>query len=116
EGDVGKAKKRTDALNAAIMRRARGSNDVNYLASPVIGEGVTVNRIGQLALLALKDGRKTAKDVSAHVWGVLNAQGQKLVKDGKAIEAAEENLTELNAQIEVFQRDNLPILKALQIA
>jgi len=116
EGDVGKAKKRTDALNTAIMRRARGSNDVNYLASPVIGEGVTVNRIGQLALLALKDGRKTAKDVANHVWGVLNAQGQKLVKDGKALETAEENLAELQEQIEVFQRDNLPILKALQIA
>lgn len=115
EGEVGKAKKRTDALNAAIMRRSRAANDVNYLASPVIGCGLPVNRIGQLAMLAMKDGRKTPRDIAHHVWAVLDGQGQKLVKDGVALETAEDNLTELMTQIETFTKDNLPVLKALQI-
>jgi SAM-dependent methyltransferase len=116
ESEVGKAKKRTDALNAAIMRRTRSANDINYLASPVIGSGVPVNRIGQIALLAMKDGRKTPRDIAQYIWGMLDSQGQKLVKDGKVLETTEDNLAELLTQIETFTKDNLPVLKALQVA
>ena len=45
----------------------------------------------------------------------LDAQGQRLIKDGKTLETPEENLHELNAQA-VDLADKLPILKALQLA
>jgi hypothetical protein len=43
-------------------------------------------------------------------------QGQSILKDGKALATAEENLAELTAQAAAFGEKHLPILKALQIA
>lgn len=40
----------------------------------------------------------------------------KIMKEGKALETAEENLAELTAQAVVFAEKQLPVLKALQIA
>ena len=51
-----------------------------------------------------------------HVWQILAAQGQKIVKDGKTLESAEDNLAELTTQAQTFAQKQLPILKALQIA
>lgn len=50
------------------------------------------------------------------VWTILQAQGQKLLKEGKTLETAEENMAELTRQAEEFAQKRLPILKALQIA
>jgi hypothetical protein len=49
------------------------------------------------------------------VWGILQAQGQKLVKEGKTLETDEENLTELNDQARVFAEKQVPVLKALGV-
>jgi hypothetical protein len=47
---------------------------------------------------------------------ILAAQGEKIVKDGKPLETAEEQLAELVNQANEFYEKQLPILKALQIA
>lgn len=111
-----KARKICDALNARLMSLARGSNDIAYLASPVTGGGITVNRFEQLFLLARQQGQKTPEGWAQFVWQLLAAQGQSLVKDGKTLESAEDNLAELNRQATEFAEKRLPILKALQIA
>ena len=111
-----KAKKQADKLNQHLMHKSRGSNDIGYLASPVTGGGVTVNRFQQLFLLAQNQGKKQPADWAQAVWQLLLAQNQKLVKEGKALETPEENLAELTAQATAFAEKQLPILKALQIA
>ncbi len=111
-----KAKKRTDKMNAHLMSKARGSSDISYLASPVTGGGVTVNRFQQLFLLAISQGKKQPSDWVQFVWQILVAQGQKIVKAGKTLETPEENLAELSTQAQTFAEKQLPILKALQIA
>lgn len=111
-----KAKKQCDRLNQHLCAKARGSGDVSYLASPVTGGGVSVGRFQQLFLLALSNGNKQPADWGQFVWQVLQAQGQKLVKEGRTLESAEENLAELTAQAMSFAEKQLPILKALQIA
>jgi SAM-dependent methyltransferase len=116
DASIAKARKPSERLNAHLKGRARGSADVNYLASPVTGGGVTVNRIQQLYLLALDQGRKQPMDWAEFAWQILAAQGQKLMKDGKAIESAEDNLAELASQANAFAEKQLPILKALQVA
>lgn len=108
--------KTTTALNAHLMQQARGSNEVSYLASPITGGGHTVNRFQQLFLLAIKNGHKTPQDWATFTWQVLAAQNQKLVKEGKTLEAAEDNVSELTSQAVAFADKQLPILKALQIA
>lgn len=116
EAAATKAKKRTERLNTHLMMKARSSNELNYLASPLTGGGVTVPRFHQLFLLAKQQGHKQPQDWASFVWDILAIQNQRLVKDGKTLESAEENLVELTAQANEFAEKRLPILKALQIA
>lgn len=110
------AKKRCKALNAHLMSKARGSGDVKYLASPVLGGGFSVPRFQQLFLLAASEGRKHPEDWADYAWNLLRAQGQKLIKNGKTVETDEDNLAELSVQAKDFAEKSLPILKALEIA
>lgn len=103
-------------INTHLLAKARGSADISYLASPVTGGGITVNRFQQLFLLARSQGKPNAADWAAFVWQILSSQGQKLVKEGQTLNTAEENLAELTRQAEEFAETNLPILKALKIA
>jgi hypothetical protein len=98
------------------MLKARSSNDITYLSSPMTGGGVMVGRFQQLFVLALQQGKKKPEDWAAFVAQILAAQGQKIVKEGKPLETHEEQLTELTTQAHEFAVKLLPILKSLQIA
>lgn len=113
---VPKARRLTDKLNAHLTSRSRSSNDVAYLASPVTAAGVTASRFQQMFLLALGQGRKQPAEWAQFAWQILAAQGQNLIKEGKALPTPEENLAELTAQARTFAEKQLPILRALQIA
>ena len=113
---IPKARKHTDKLNAHLIDKARGSKDISFLASPVTGGGVSVNRFQQLYLLAIKQGKKEPAQWAQYVWTLLEAQGQKIIKEGKMLETAEENLAELSAQAQTFADKQLPILRALGVA
>jgi hypothetical protein len=113
---IARARKHTDKLNAHLIDKTRTSSELSYLASPVTGGGITVGRFHQLFLLALKSGKKQPSDWAQTAWQLLSVQGQRLLKDGKALETPEENIEELTTQATVFKAKHLPILKALQIA
>jgi len=102
----------TKAFNAAVMNRAEFSADLNFLASPVTGGGVGVNRIEQLFLRARDQGRA---DPIQFVWSVLSGQNQRLIKDGRGLESPEENLAELRSRYDVFMTKRVPVLKHLGI-
>ena len=105
-----------DKLNAYLMNKARGNNDLGFLASPVTGGGVSLPRLSQLFLLAEQRGKKRPADWAEFVWGVLSEQGQRLLKDGKALDSPEENLAELKSMATVFGEKQLPTLRALGIS
>lgn len=113
---IAKAKKQTEQINAYVLNKARGSAELNCLASPVIGGGVLVGRFQQLFLLALSQGKKQPDEWAQYVWQILAAQGQKLIREGQRLEAEDENLAELISQAREFAKRQLPILKSLQIA
>ena len=113
---VAKARGQADRLNAHLNNRARSDNDVEYLASPITGGAIPVGRIEQLFLLAVRQGMKQPAEWAQTAWQIFGAQGQKFVKDGKVIEAAEENLAELTSEASNFADQKLPILKALLVA
>jgi hypothetical protein len=115
DAEANKARKTCAALNARLLHLARSMEDLSYLASPVVGGAVHCGRMPQLFLLAMKEGHKQPADWARYAWGILAMQNQRLLKDGKALETAEENLADLTAQAEVFAAKQLPILKALQI-
>ena len=116
QADSAKFSKTAKAINTHLMLKARGINDLTYLASPVTGGGLAINRFHQLFLLSQQQGKKQPADWAKDAWAILSAQGQRLLKEGKTLETAEENLAELTAQAKEFADKQLPILKALQIA
>lgn len=116
ESDViSKVSKSCDRLNTHLIDRARDSTDVSFLASPVTGGGIAVSPIQQLFISAIKLGGKQPQELAAHVWSLLSSQGLKIVKEGKTLETAEENLTELKSQAHSFIEKQIPMLKAMQV-
>lgn len=112
---IARARPLTDKLNAYLLDKARNSSDVNNLASPVTGGGVTVGRFQQLFLLARAQGKATPVEWAVFVWQIMLSQGQCLLKDGQALTTAEANLAELAAQAQNFMEKQLPILQAVQV-
>ncbi len=103
------------ALNRHLMNKARSSADINYLASPVTGGAISVGRFAQLFLLARSQGGQAPADWAQFVWQLLEAQGQRIVKEGQALQTAAENLAELSSQAEEFALRRLPLLVALGV-
>ena len=116
DAEITKAKKSCDRINTHLMMKARASNELSYLASPVTGGGVIVLRFPQLFLMARQQGHKQPAEWAQFVWSILVAQGQRLMKEGVTLESEVDCLAELTAQAQTFAQKQLPILKALQIA
>jgi SAM-dependent methyltransferase len=116
EAAAAKSRKSSDALNRHFLQRSRSHTDMNYAASPVLGGGYPIGRIPALFASAMAQGKKQPKELAAAVWPLMAAQGQKVLKDGKPLISAEENLAELEQIAVSFTEKRLPILKALQIA
>jgi Predicted methyltransferase regulatory domain len=106
----------SDALNAKLVSISEFSTDINYLASPVLGGGIGVNRFQQLFLKSLKQGRNTPQEWAGDAWKTLSSQGQRLLKDSKPIDSDEENVTFLTTMAEEFKAKRLPILRAVKTA
>ncbi|MGY6528645.1 MAG: class I SAM-dependent methyltransferase [Cyanobacterium sp.] len=101
----------TNAFNIAVIERAIISDEMAYLASPLIGSGVGVSSIEQLLLLAVMQGEEGVD----FVWGIYSSQNKKLIKDGKVLEKAEDNIAYIKEIAEDFYNNRLSILESLGI-
>ncbi len=115
ENEAATAAKTSKVINAHLQDKARGSGEISFLASPVTGGGVAVGRFQQLFLKAMGLGLKTPAEWAKFCWDVLAGQGQRIMKDGKALETAAENIAELTVQAQTFADKQLPALKAMKI-
>lgn len=113
---INKNKKSTAKLNSSLIDKARLNDHIGFLASPVTGGGIAVNRFEQLFLSAKNNGIQQHQDWAKASWGVLSSQNQRLIKDGKTIETEEDNLEELNRLAKRFSEKRMQILSALNIA
>lgn len=113
---ISKAKRSTEKLNLYLMNKSRSLNDIAYLSSPVTGGAIPINRFQQMFLLARHQGHKQPQDWTRFAWQHLELLNQRLTKNGETLSTVEENIAELNRQAVEFSENQLPILKALQIA
>ncbi len=102
-------------LNAHLASLSRATADLNYLASPVTGGGVIVQRFPQMFLTALAQGATDAASVATHVWQVLKSQGQKLQVQGRALQSEADNVATLQAQAQDFLTKQWPLLQRLGV-
>jgi SAM-dependent methyltransferase len=104
-------KANTDRFNAAVLARARHSDELRWLASPVLGTGVMIERFAQLFLLGEKLGRRPVE----FALEVLQRQGQRLMRNGQALETDVENRSEMHSAWEDFQATQMPRLRRLGV-
>jgi hypothetical protein len=116
EAGIKAAKPTADALNAHLMEKAVFTSDVSFLASPVTGGGVAAGRLQQLFLRSMRRGKGTPQEWAVDIWPIFEAQGQRLIKDGKTLATAVDNIAELTKAAQEFATTRLPILKALKVA
>ena len=114
EAAVKQVKKSCEQLNAYIRERANFGNAINYLASPLTGCGVEVNRFHQIFLAQYKAGNKTSDKLADATWEIISRNGERMLdKDKKLLNTPEENLAQLKTLAEGFLSNLLPIYKAL---
>lgn len=118
-------------LNRHIARLSRSTNEITHLASPMLGGGVPVARFHQMMLAELAADaapKQVTSELSLsvprspdagvlgqRVWRLIEAQNQRLIKDGKALQTPEENIAELTEQAREFLTVQLPILRTLGV-
>jgi SAM-dependent methyltransferase len=116
KGDLAAAtqirKESSGRFNQAVIAASRYNTQWSHLASPLTGGALTSNRFQLMFLDAIGRG-----ETSPDAWGALaqrqlQAQGVSLVKEGKKMETAEENLAELQRQAREFAERELPVLRA----
>ncbi len=101
-------------FNNYVLARARQVSEINYLASPVLGGAVTVQKLPQMFLLAQAEGAKTPPVLAKAVYAMMNALGQKIFKDGQPLESDEAHLAQLTEDAKAHQR-RLPLMQALGV-
>jgi hypothetical protein len=102
-------------FNRAVCKHAEDSGALGFLASPVTGNGIALDRFEQLFLLARSEGHETPEDWAALAWQILAPQGQRLEQDGRVLETAEENLAVLRARAQAFAGRRLDICESLGV-
>ena len=112
---IDKVKKNCDNLNNYLCSRSEISTDIAFLVSPVIGGGFSIGRFEQVFVELYKRGKRDIDSLAKESWTILEAQGQRLIKEGKTLNSAEENLAEFKSLAQMFLDKRLIILKALQI-
>lgn len=115
EREADAVRPRTRALNAALIERAVFSGDVGFLASPLTGAGVPIGRIQQLFLRAMARGKRTPQEWAVDIWPWMEQQNQRVMRDGKPIATAAENISELATMGQDFLTKRLPQLEALGV-
>jgi SAM-dependent methyltransferase len=107
------ARRSTARLNDVILARMLKGEDLGYLATPVLGNGIAIEATDRLFLTALRQGER---DPATFAWSGLKRRGQVLIKDGKALSDADENKAELARRLEQFSNRQLPVLRQLGVA
>ncbi len=115
DAQIAKAKKTSSKLNKALMEKAHYSAEISFLASPVTGGGIVVDRFQQLFLQSIIQGKHQPEEWANDVWSVLFSQNQRLLKEGQTLNSSEENVHELKKMATDFANKRMPILKALEV-
>ena len=115
EAVIQAAKPKCEALNAHLIQSHRDGAEIGYLASPVTGGSIQVDKLSMLLLHAYQQGATEPQDWVKSVWQVLKSQDQCLLKNGNKLVGDEDNLAELTRLAQIFAQGLLQTLKYLQI-
>lgn len=103
------------AMNRALAAHARYGDDYQVMASPLLGSAVATGLIERMLYAALSKGisEDDPAKLARAVWGMLGPLGRRIVKDGKELTTAEENLPEIEKGIREIIEMRMPIWRKL---
>ncbi|WP_448380100.1 methyltransferase regulatory domain-containing protein [Gloeomargarita sp.] len=101
----------TERFNRVVVERAELAGDVQFLASPVIGNGVKVSHLELLFLLA----EQRRQPLVEFVWQMLSRRGLQLTHEGRVLATPEATLAFLREQAVQFELQGKPLLQRLGI-
>lgn len=113
---INKAIEHSTKLNKILVERARYSDSISFLSSPMTAGGIMVNRIEQLFIRAISNGENDPREWAQSAWLAFKELNQRLVKDGRSLDSEKENFDELHRQAQDFAQNRLPVLRALKVA
>lgn len=99
------------AFNRAVCHMADDSDDLHFLASPLTGSGIAVDRLEQIFLKATVEGHADSMSTGEFAWKCLGPQGFRLTLDGVILDSPEDNVAELIRRAELFKQQKLPVLR-----
>ncbi|APB33302.1 SAM-dependent methyltransferase [Gloeomargarita lithophora Alchichica-D10] len=100
-----------ERFNRVIIERAETAGELQFLASPLIGNGVKVSHLELLLLLA----EQRQQPAVEFVWQILSRRGLQLTHEGKVLDTPEANRKFLKEQAANFQHQGRPLLQQLGI-
>jgi SAM-dependent methyltransferase len=101
-------------LNRAICQRAHEGDASAFLAAPLIGSGVPVPQLDQLAIAAVCDGA-APKATGQRVAAAMEKLGQRFMEDGKPVEDPAGNRKRLEAELSGFFQARLKTYQSLAV-
>lgn len=103
-------------FNQAVCKRAEDSETLRFLASPITGGALELDRFEQLFLLAHGEGMEDPLDWAQMALRILFAQGQRVQHDGRTLETEAENLAVLKIRAQHFAAKRLPLCESLGLS
>lgn len=102
-------------LNEYLIHQARSRIEVQFLVSPLTGQGIKLNRIHMLIAGEYMRDITKSDEIVSRIWSLLKLQNQNLIVEGKTCQTEAENLQELAKLVENFSADIAPVLKGARI-
>jgi SAM-dependent methyltransferase len=99
-------------LNAYLLNRSLGDEEIGYLASPITAGGVHVSNAQQIFLKARQHGLNAPAEWARYSFEFMEGQGKQVFKDGKRLDSPEERLGAAIAEAQKFSDKQLPLLLA----
>ncbi len=115
DAEIAAAKPACDRLNSHFCRLARSRGDLSFLASPVLGGAVRVDRFQLLFMLAQSEGKTTAPEMAQFAATAVRNFGEKLASEGRVIETEAETVALLTPGAVDFVEHTGPRLRQLGV-
>lgn len=112
---VEKVKSKCVKLNKYICNRAKNSDDIVFVASPVLGGGYPLDKFDRVLLAAMYEGKNNLDEIAQSALKNFAEQGLRLKKDDGNFVSDEENITKFKEMAKDFLDNRLPMVKTLQI-
>lgn len=103
-------------FNRVVAERLRSGEALGFFAAPAVGTGIVATYVEQVICLAVfETPDMPIERITGFAWDIMRKTGRRLLKDGRTLESADDNLAELAVQLATFMSQKAPMWRQLGI-